>query len=318
MIGRARRRVASIVAATLASSAVVVMIAAAASAANPVEGCPPGETCDSVTITVTNEPTGDVSVTVTQTVTPPPSGAAPSPTVEQPPSNTAPAVPTTQPVPPVLPTSDPVIPTETAQVPEPEVSLPAVGETAAPTPTSGPAFAEPDPEAVAIVIRNANPEFDQTGLSRKLAAPAALLVLLALLGWLVFEGRLRRLAHAAALRRGMMQMPMQQLPMGHPMAGAQMMPYPGYPLQPYQAPVVSYVPVPYPMPYPQQPYGQPPEAQQSYPPPAQAPGYPQGYVIERTIEEPLPGGQQGGTAVFPMQAEPQPGEPEDPRRRRPY
>ncbi|WP_347605925.1 hypothetical protein [Acrocarpospora sp. B8E8] len=240
----------------------------------------------------------------------------------------------------MIPNTDPIIPTESAEVSEPSISLPTAGETPPANPTPGPALTEPDPETVAIEIRNSIPEFDQTGLSRKLAAPAALLVLLALVGWLVFEGRLRRLAHAAAIRRGMpmpgmpgmmpgmpgmmpgMMMPgMQPMPgmqmPGQPMPGqampGQMMPYPGYPVQPYQPPVVSYVPVPYPMPYPQQPYGQPEAQQQSYPPPAQAPVYPQGYVIERTIEEPLP----GGTATFPAQGD-QSGEQDDPRRRRPY
>ncbi|WP_214109045.1 hypothetical protein [Acrocarpospora catenulata] len=308
-----RRRVASTVAATLASVGVVVMIAAASAYAGPVDPCAQGE-CDTITVTMTvsgsGDPTADPVVTVTQTVTPSPSGAASQPEA---PSTTPAPIPT---VAQTLPTGDPIIepPSETATESEEAVQLPPARPTTEPS-ASGPAFTDPEPQTVPIEIRNASPEFDQVNLSRKLAAPAALLVLLALLGWLVFEGRLRRLAHAAAVRRAG-PIPPHALGPGMPMAHGGMVPYPGYPVQPYAPQVVSYVPVPYPMPYPQPPYVYPgQEGQPPYVAPHQE-HYAQGYVIERTVQEPIPGQHVGdGTAVYPIHGE-QP--EEDPRRRKPY
>jgi hypothetical protein len=126
---------------------------------------------------------------------------------------------------------------------------------------------------VPIEIRNATPEYDKVTLSHKLAVPAALLVAIALFAWFVFEGRLRRMAHAAAVGRGGPKHAAGRRgeePAGYP-AG-----YPvGYPAGPAYAaaPMVGLVPVQtYTMAYPQQPYGYP--APYGYPPAYGQQGYP--------------------------------------------
>nr|BFE83495.1 hypothetical protein GCM10020093_060960 [Planobispora longispora] len=92
-------------------------------------------------------------------------------------------------------------------------------------------------------IRNADSEYDATTLSRQLGIPALILVLLVLFAVLIFEGRLRRMAHAAAVRRA-----------GPRPAGAEGYPAgPGYASMPglhavYQggtayAPIISFVPM---------------------------------------------------------------------------
>jgi hypothetical protein len=138
------------------------------------------------TITVTPKPRPTVTVTVTKTHTPPPVTRTATA-----PAQNLPVLPTTLAgVPTTTPTSDPAA-----------VSLAPATPSLTPTPTAAVTFEEPTPESVPIEIRNATPEFDQVTVSRKLSILAAGLVLLALLAWLVFEGRLRRMAHAAAVRK---------------------------------------------------------------------------------------------------------------------
>jgi hypothetical protein len=250
-------------------------------AAETVEPCEPGQECDDdpvVTVTITETPSATQSpspsasptpvITATVTVTPTPT-TAPTPT----------SAPVTAPAPIPTLTQGPLLPTalETPS-PEPTISLAPAQPTVLDSPTPGVSFEEPAPDTVPIEIRNASPEFDQVTLSRKLAAPAALLVLLALLGWLVFEGRLRRMAHVAAVRKAGPRG-------GRSGGGDDVAGYPGA-----YAPMVGFVPVPtYPMAYQQyppqylpQPYGYPqpylPE-QHGYGYPAQEQGYgmPQAY-----------------------------------------
>ncbi|GGO67722.1 hypothetical protein GCM10012289_24820 [Nonomuraea cavernae] len=80
-------------------------------------------------------------------------------------------------------------------------------------------------EPVQLEVRNAAPEFDQRDVTQKLSIPALILVLLALFAVLIFEGRLRRLAHAAAVRRAGPYPGASGEAAGHP-AG------PGYPAGP--------------------------------------------------------------------------------------
>ncbi|MFI6818576.1 hypothetical protein ACIBG7_39695 [Nonomuraea sp. NPDC050328] len=99
-------------------------------------------------------------------------------------------------------------------------------------------------------------------MTQKLAIPALVLVLLALFGVLVFEGRLRRMAHAAAVRKAGPQVRAEQAyPVGQGFAGGPQQA--GYPGNTAYAPIISLVPVQtYPtvhMPYGpvyQDPYGQ--------------------------------------------------------------
>lgn len=177
------------------------------------EACEPTE----VTVTVTTtppEPTEDPETTVTRTVTrsaKPTKTASPTPTKTKTKAPTS-AAPTP---PPAIPSQhlDP-IPSQSVEVPpatppaeaspEDSVSLPAVAGTETPlTQPSGSAPAE-DPsssEPVQLEVRNASPEFDQQSLTRQLSIPALILVLLVLFAVLIFEGRLRRIAHAAAVRK---------------------------------------------------------------------------------------------------------------------
>ncbi|GAB3907767.1 hypothetical protein GCM10027612_81330 [Microbispora bryophytorum subsp. camponoti] len=109
-------------------------------------------------------------------------------------------------------------------------------------------FEQPDPETVPIEIRNASPEYDKPTLAHRLAIPAGVLVGIALIAWLIFEGRLRRMAHAAAVRRGGPAAARTPAPE----AAAYPAATPGY------APMMGFVPVqPYTVGYPQQPYGYP-------------------------------------------------------------
>ncbi|WP_370021569.1 hypothetical protein [Planotetraspora sp. GP83] len=248
----------------------------ASAAADPVDPCDPGQNqnCDPVvTVTITETPTptksptptGDPVVTATVTVTPTPKHTK---TTNPPPPQEHPEQP------PVLPTTTAIIPPPQGNTPtttEPPVSLAPASQQPSVVPTPSVSFEEPASEAVQYEIRNATPDFDQVTLSRKLAAPAALLVLLALLAWLVFEGRLRRMAHAAAVRKAG---PRAGRPQGMPEDFA------GYPAGAGYAPMVGFVPIQaYPMQppygYPQQPYGYP--QVYGYPPPY--PAIEQGEVI---------------------------------------
>ncbi|NUT41111.1 MAG: hypothetical protein HOV86_14085 [Thermoactinospora sp.] len=191
-----------------------------------------------VTVTITTTlPTPTITpteVTVTQTVTASPSKSkspkasktpTPEPQVQQP----------TQP-PAQQPTQAPIVPT-TSEAPEPVLQLPsAEPETAVPSTNTTPSEVS---DQVQLEARNAQPEFDQTGLTQKLAIPALVLVLLALFAVLIFEGRLRKMAHAAAVRKAGPQPPQGD---GYPAGSGFTGPYQGSPGMAY-APIISLVPV---------------------------------------------------------------------------
>ena len=70
--------------------------------------------------------------------------------------------------------------------------------TATPPPTDIPTAEEtPPPASELYEIRNAGSEFDGATLSHQLGIPALILVLMVLFAVLIFEGGLRRQAHAA-------------------------------------------------------------------------------------------------------------------------
>ncbi len=253
------------------------------------ESCEPTEVVTTVTITSTlptptPTPTDPVT-TVTTTVTPKATKTtkAPDPTTDKPTTQAPPVQP-----PPVVPSADVSVPQTSAEVsePAPTFSFPAVQETPSQTstgPSAEPSTAVSDSEE--LVVRNAAPEYDQTQLSRKLGIPALVLVLLALFAVLIFEGRLRRLAHAAAVRRAGPQGPVGRHrgepvpePYGYPAGPGFAGPVPAYapiisfvPVQTYPGGPAQYAPV-YQQPFPQDPsmYGPPTD----YPAYAQ-PGYPQ-------------------------------------------
>ncbi|WP_192777948.1 hypothetical protein [Nonomuraea africana] len=262
------------------------------------ESCEPTEVVTTVTITTTlptptptqTDPVTTVTTTVTPSATKISKAPEPQKTTQAP---TSPPVTQEQPVqpPPVVPTSGSVAPPTTAE-PEPTFSFPSVQESAPTTLDTGtPTTAPTDSEQ--LVVRNAAPEYNQADLSRKLGIPALVLVLLALFAVLIFEGRLRRLAHAAAVRRAGPQGPGRHRgeptpePYGYP-AG------PGYAgAVPAYAPIISFVPV------------------QTYPggPAQYAPVYQQPYP-----QDPAMYGQQVPTAEYPGYAQhpghPQPGHPQ--------
>lgn len=304
-MGRAHIRAASSAFASLALATLAVLTVGPAISANaadntPVDPCQPGE-CETVTVTITETPgispsptpTADPVVTQTVTVTPTPPKQDEDKQKTDPPKqreNTAP-IHTTQPSVPVYTDPNPVPNPVTSTTPEPEVSLPAAttppeSQEAPPaeqTPTQEVAFEAPTPESVPYEIRKATPEFDKPALANKLAVVAAVLVVLALLAWLMLEGRLRRVAHATASGR-----------MGGRRAkvsdGQGMVAYPGMapgyavgfvPVQTYPVAYPQQQPYGYPMPYgspqpyavPQQPYGVP----QAYGPYGPVPYPPQAY-----------------------------------------
>ncbi|MEU4545272.1 hypothetical protein [Nonomuraea dietziae] len=259
------------------------------------EACEPTEVVTTVTITTTlptptPTPTDPVT-TVTTTVTPTQAkktSKAPEPEKTTP-APTTPPVTQEQPVqpPPMAPTTAPVVPPTTAEL-EPTFSFPAAQDpsTAQNTGTGTPSTEPTDSEQ--LVVRNAAPEYNQVDLSRKLGIPALVLVLLALFAVLIFEGRLRRLAHAAAVRRAGPQAPGRHRgdgapePYGYP-AG------PGYAgAVPAYAPIISFVPV------------------QTYPggPAQYAPVYQQPFP-----QDPAMYGQQGQTAEYPGYPQ-HPGQPQ--------
>ncbi len=255
-----------------------------------VEGCDvdPAGPCEEatpiVTVTVTEDPQGgseETAVpqkTVTTTITVPASTKPPKPPKTSsppppPPQETAVVQP-----PPVQNTAPPVTPPAETSSPEnsdpqfpPTNPEPTPLPTAEPTPSDTAALDESASGTSVYEIRNAGSEFDGATLSRQLGIPALILVLLVLFAVLIFEGRLRRLAHAAAIRRagprGMGRDPME--PMAYPGG-------PGYGPGPYQggtayAPIISFVPM------------------QMY-----APVYPEGYTPER-----YPHGYDQTTAYLP-------------------
>ncbi|GIH91473.1 hypothetical protein Psi01_21030 [Planobispora siamensis] len=133
-------------------------------------------------------------------------------------------------------------------------------QSAIPTATPEPSASsfEPDSSTVPYEIRNAGSEYNTTALSQQLGIPALILVLLVVFAILIFEGRLRRLAHAAAVRRaGPRAVEPAAYPAGPGYASAGF-PHPAYQGGAAYAPIISFVPM------------------QMYPP-----VYPEGYVPEQ-------------------------------------
>ena len=164
---------------------------------------PPPEVEVTVTVTATPEPEpSEVTTTVTVTPTPTPTptpkrSSEPSPSRTQEPVQPPPATQEIQPPPPVQPTTEE--PSVQPTTEEPSIQLPPA-ETATPADTV-PTEEASASEEVPVELREAAPEYDQRRVSWQLSIPALVLVLLALAAVLVFEGRLRRLAHAAAVRK---------------------------------------------------------------------------------------------------------------------
>ncbi|MEV4895674.1 hypothetical protein AB0K48_40530 [Nonomuraea sp. NPDC055795] len=249
----------------------------------PVEGCDAGQVCDpevTITQTVTESPEPEqpettITKTVTKSPTPKPA-KTPKPKSTPTPKTSSPAI---QPQP-IVPSSGAPVPTPSAEQPATEapVQLPTVAGSQPPTTTSPtpPVSEEPTEESQQLELRNAAPEFDQRTLTQKLSIPALVLVLLTLFAVLIFEGRLRRMAHAAAVRKaGPVQDPhgypagpaYTAYPGAHPSGPHPPQGYPGYPGGTAYAPIISFVPVQtyptnqpvyqdpgtYTQPYPQQP-----------------------------------------------------------------
>ncbi|MFC4900233.1 hypothetical protein ACFQVD_38270 [Streptosporangium amethystogenes subsp. fukuiense] len=288
-----------------------------------------------VTVTVTEDPGGGAEETpvpqktVTTTVTVPPTTKPPKATTPPPAQESA--------APPAQESSAPIAPPETGTETDPspsaseeqEVQFPANTPlpSATPSPEESATFDENASGSSVSEIRNANAEFDGATLSRQLGIPALILVLLVLFAVLIFEGRLRRLAHAAAIRRaGPRGMGPRVDPMD-PMTyhgGPGYAAGPGFVPGPYQsgtayAPIISLVPMQMYSPvYPegyvpgQYPYGY--EQTTAYMP---APGYEQqptghGDPYGQTVQEQVPygpAGQDGPAAAFhgpqPFGQEPQ-------------
>jgi hypothetical protein len=269
--GRVRMTAVSAVVASLGLTGIVLLVTAPMTApranaaqvfmADPtqIEPTDPTVTDDpgtepepTVTVTITDSP--DPTVTRTRTVTakptakpkatktPKPTPVATKTTPVAPPP-TAPA--STPPIPSSMPLVPTTPPAETV-APEPTLSLALATPTPTPsdTATASPSFEEPTPDSVPIEIRNASPEYDQLTLSRKLAIPGVLLAVLVMLGVLIFEGRIRRMAHAAAIRKAGPRP--QGRHRGDDPPGAYPMPMPGYPIYhggTAYAPIISFVPV---------------------------------------------------------------------------
>lgn len=227
--------------ATVVLTAVPVLSASASAYDPPVDPCDAGETCEStpeVTITVTTTldtptPTDPVT-TITKTVTPTPT-TTPTPT----PTPTPTQQPTVTQNPQPIATPPVTVPSATAvaTTPEPAVVMPTVSET--PTPVDTGVTTEP----VQLEMHKAQDEFDQKSLTQKLSIPALILVLLALFAVLIFEGRLRRMAHAAAVRKAGPGRPGDPGYPAGPGYATAAMPAPGYPGGTAYAPIISFVPV---------------------------------------------------------------------------
>ncbi|TDD46844.1 hypothetical protein E1286_19655 [Nonomuraea terrae] len=273
----------------------VMQSASAAVALDPVPPCDVGEVCDIVpetTVTVTTtlgSPTVEgpedqehPETTITKTVTATPSSTPTKTTRSPKPTKTtsSPATP-----PPAITQNPQPLPTQSAEVPvvpttptpEQSVEMPAIApsETIPPVVPSETQVASS--EEVPLELRNAAPEYDQRAMAQQLSIPALVLVLLALFAVLIFEGRLRRMAHAAAVRKAGPQLGRPDMPPaggypagpGYASAG---FPSPGYPGGTAYAPIISFVPVQ------TYPSGQPGYGP-GYPEPS-APYPPQGYGQE--------------------------------------
>ncbi|MFF3665216.1 hypothetical protein [Microtetraspora malaysiensis] len=283
MSGSARLRAAFSALIITISVLVAVPVIAAAADDDRVEPCDAGQVCPpEVTVTITETPggaspseTGSPVVTQTVTVTPTPSTTPTHTPTPSPTPNTVEST-TAEPIPDVVETTQE--PQQEEQKPEenPQISLPEASDSPTGVVASPTDFGDPAPQDAAYELRNATPEFDQVTLSHKLAIPAALLVLIALFGWLIFEGRLRRMAHAAAARKG------------GPAAGAAPVPGAAY------APMVGLVPVP--VAYPPA-YGYPYAAEHPYGYPQQ--GYPQGYAPQQAYGAHPAYGMPHGYGVAP-------------------
>lgn len=278
---------------------IVQSASASVSAYDPgseVPGCEAGQVCDvdppetTVTVTTTlgspapDQPEdGAPETTVTKTVTATPTKTTKSPTPKKttasPPATTPESTPTQNLQP--LPSQSVEVPsaTPTTSTPEASVEMPSIAPSETLT-TAPPAQTEAaSTEEVPLELRNAAPEFDQRTLTQKLSIPALVLVLLALFAVLIFEGRLRRMAHAAAVRKAGPPTGRPDLPPpppgggypagpGYAAAGFQA---PGYPGGTAYAPIISFVPV--------QTYPSGPPQQYGYQDPNH-PYPPQGYVQE--------------------------------------
>jgi hypothetical protein len=231
---------------------------------DPVPPCDAGEECPpETTVTVTTTlptPSSEAEApetTITKTVTAnptPKSTPTPKPTKTTKAPEPTPVTQTTAPPPPAtLPSQTVDVPSVSATPQDTDVVLPPVtGTTEAPTsppPTEGQS-AETD--EIPLEMRNAAPEFDQRSLTQQLSIPALVLVLLVLFAVLIFEGRLRRMAHAAAVRKAgpmagtMAGHPGHPDPHGYPAGpgyATAAMPAPGYPGGTAYAPIISFVPV---------------------------------------------------------------------------
>ncbi|SDI80374.1 hypothetical protein [Nonomuraea jiangxiensis] len=243
-----------------------IMQSASASAAyDPVQPCDVGEVCDAapettVTITTTTtldtppaeQPQDTPETTITKTVTASPTKRTTSPKPTRTKTSTPPPVSTsvpTQNLQPLPTQSIEVPPTTTSSSPEPSVQLPAIATTEPTVPSVTPSETEAASTEEVLELRQAAPEFDQRTLTQQLSIPALVLVLLALFAVLIFEGRLRRMAHAAAVRKAGPQAGRPDTPPvgggypagpGYATAG---FPAPGYPGGTAYAPIISFVPV---------------------------------------------------------------------------
>lgn len=229
---------------------------ASATAYDPVQPCDAGQECPpETTVTVTTTlptPSSEQEApetTIIKTVTATPktkSTPTPKPTKTTKAPEPAPITQSSAPQP--LPTQSAEVPS-VSSTPAPEdtdVVLPPVTGTETPTsppPTEGQS-AETD--EIPLEMRNAAPEFDQRSLTQQLSIPALILVLLVLFAVLIFEGRLRRMAHVAAIRKAG---PLAGRPDPHtgypagPGYATAAMPAPGYPGGTAYAPIISFVPV---------------------------------------------------------------------------
>ncbi|HUR06102.1 MAG TPA: hypothetical protein VM347_26380 [Nonomuraea sp.] len=251
---------------------VIQSASASAVAYDPaVDPCDAGEVCDitpetTVTVTTTMDtPAPDPETTITKTVTAPTKTTTKTATAKQSKKPTPSSTPST---PKTTPSQMQPLPTQSAEVPavspsatpedtEPAVILPSVATT--PTPATTPTLTSaesPTDESIPLELRNAAPEYDQQTVARQLSIPALILVLLALFAVLIFEGRLRRMAHAAAVRKagpqsgpgqpGFPGAPGGPGPSGYPAGpgyATAAFPAPGYPGGTAYAPIISFVPV---------------------------------------------------------------------------
>jgi hypothetical protein len=229
---------------------------ASATSYDPVEPCEAGQECPpETTITVTTTlptPSNEQEApetTITKTVTATPktkSTPTPKATKTTKAPEPTPVTQTSAPQPQPLPTQSAEVPSVSPTPEETDVVLPPV--TGTETPASPPPTEAQSAESdeIPLEMRNAAPEFDQRSLTQQLSIPALILVLLVLFAVLIFEGRLRRMAHAAAIRKAG---PLAGHPDPHtgypagPGYATAAMPAPGYPGGTAYAPIISFVPV---------------------------------------------------------------------------